>query len=1231
MSNGGLQFDEERAREMVDCFVGRFDESYRALACHAALPLALTPELLNYLRTRFLFGQVPWVAEADLLLSELCREVGYELYAMDAGVRSYLVVEMQNRFGVERMQEVARLLIRYVRHLARTSPSRMAHELQAQQWSALVYLDDRREQTVRELAEQIRKCVEGDGESNAEGARINRSEMSRLARLIQELAHQLSEYPELIRYARLTTRILGDTKGSAAESFHEESEFTSGSTVAGVTLPALETVARARTRVIQKQAATLQVRKRWALVVGISDYSKDYGRTLQGSENARMMRDALTALGYEVICLYDQSDTTGLDPNKINVELYLKTVVENAKSDDLLLVYFSGLTGFYGRGETSFLLRDLGMITRIRLSTTRIRLSEIVNAVTRSEARRQVVIFDLVRIPSSIPPTSFPAGLEGAGKNIVMISCNFNDKPDRVNHKNLTDHIIDALKNTGQAQIKADSVIEYLREAFAIEDLIPLQTMNRHRLEIVTEGDPASIILADRPLESPATEQTSDAIDYIVNTDIDSLAKEADNLRESASRDIVSGNLEAACKGLEEALSIYRNLNDKPREADTLLQLSEVLTRLELKRDAIESLQRAAKIGDETGNWRLVAKALWHMAGTEIELKEYDSAESHLRRILEIDREQKDPDAEVATLRQLASLYQILNRYSEAHSILQDALRIKQTAEDARGAAMVLSDMARLHVEQGDFPRAISYFEQALKVFIELEDRNKTGLLLGDIGRTYLRAGEPEQAINYHNQALQIYQETGNRQEEGHALIEIGLDYSASSNRGRAVEYFEQSLRLFREIDDAGGEYDALTNLGLLYERSSNLNRALEVYEQQLEVARRISESREMRSLINLGMLHERLGGPDRAIDSYEQALAIARKIENKRDETNILSRMGDVFQGTGQYRIAAEYYEQSLAVARDAADTGSEIRALGEMANAHKKRGELEKAIDYYEQMATAARKVADWWNEVYALNELGSCYREKGETRAAISYHWEATTTARRANNPALELSSLERLGDAYAELSDWSKVIEYYEQALNIARQVENKSSESYILRSIGYAHLMSGDIEKAIEYDEQSLSLASSIEDKASEWSALANLGSAYVMKQEPQRAIEYYNRALDLTRHLNDRQGERYLFSSLGSAYKQSGDMQMAAEYYQQTLVLTRELGDRKSEINALNDLGLVYASMSDPFDSAHRAEEFAQRAIEHFQQALRISRETGDTDAEERTLGLISSLRNEEA
>ncbi|MGB3612688.1 MAG: hypothetical protein WBA10_02760, partial [Elainellaceae cyanobacterium] len=154
------QWDGPRAQ--VQQFVRRFDPSYKKLLQHAALPLVLTPELVNYLRNEFLRGEgVPWIAEVDLLLSDLCSQVGYELYAMDTEVRAYLLNEVKDDPAWQRrMQEVARVLISYVNHLSRTNPERQ-QEIKAQRLAAMVYLggEDCRA-AAQEIAERFRESYQ---------------------------------------------------------------------------------------------------------------------------------------------------------------------------------------------------------------------------------------------------------------------------------------------------------------------------------------------------------------------------------------------------------------------------------------------------------------------------------------------------------------------------------------------------------------------------------------------------------------------------------------------------------------------------------------------------------------------------------------------------------------------------------------------------------------------------------------------------------------------------------------------------------------------------------------------------------------------------------------------------------------------------------------------------------------------------------------------------------------
>ena len=197
--------DEMIAQKKVERFVNRFESSYRLLACHAALPLVLTPELVNYLRVQFLKSEgVPWIAEADLLLSDLCRPVGYELYVMDEAVRAYLLQELEQdeRFGEERIKKIAKLLLNYVNYLAKTNPFLGKKDIQTQKWGAMLYLDT--EQTVKEIATAINKSI------------TNKAEISRLYKIVEDFKQQIDksktakpeQFQDLLKYAQVVNDLL---------------------------------------------------------------------------------------------------------------------------------------------------------------------------------------------------------------------------------------------------------------------------------------------------------------------------------------------------------------------------------------------------------------------------------------------------------------------------------------------------------------------------------------------------------------------------------------------------------------------------------------------------------------------------------------------------------------------------------------------------------------------------------------------------------------------------------------------------------------------------------------------------------------------------------------------------------------------------------------------------------------------------------------------------------------
>ena len=224
LTMNALAVDDAVARESVAWFVDRYGAqagAYRLLACYAAMPLVLTPELLNYLHNRFLADAgLPWVAEVDLLLSDLVHPVVDDLYAMPPATRAYLLAELRQRVGDAKLANVARVLIHYTRRLASANSALDDEELRAQQWAAMVYLDELRPTAVREVAQAFRAVAD---QLNVQPASapfdMQRAEFARLAHITQLLAPQIQEHAELVEYAQLVSRLLaGETVDGAPTS-----------------------------------------------------------------------------------------------------------------------------------------------------------------------------------------------------------------------------------------------------------------------------------------------------------------------------------------------------------------------------------------------------------------------------------------------------------------------------------------------------------------------------------------------------------------------------------------------------------------------------------------------------------------------------------------------------------------------------------------------------------------------------------------------------------------------------------------------------------------------------------------------------------------------------------------------------------------------------------------------------------------------------------------------------
>lgn len=203
----------EVASRRIESFRQRFGEAHLYFAYHAAFPLALNPDLLYRLWANFqrdIHGEllnIPWLAVADLLLSSLCDEVGYELYEMDKAVRNLLLRELQDnsRFGKQRIDELSDFLLTYVREQLESHDPYIRDFAQAQKWTALAYTKP--SEAARELALTLSKLKLEE-----------KAEWVRMASMIETFAEPLAEFKPLLIYAYgMSNFVRGNQESATAE------------------------------------------------------------------------------------------------------------------------------------------------------------------------------------------------------------------------------------------------------------------------------------------------------------------------------------------------------------------------------------------------------------------------------------------------------------------------------------------------------------------------------------------------------------------------------------------------------------------------------------------------------------------------------------------------------------------------------------------------------------------------------------------------------------------------------------------------------------------------------------------------------------------------------------------------------------------------------------------------------------------------------------------------------
>ena len=572
--------------------------------------------------------------------------------------------------------------------------------------------------------------------------------------------------------------------------------------------------------------------------------------------------------------------------------------------------------------------------------------------------------------------------------------------------------------------------------------------------------------------------------------------------------------LRPALLKFEQALSIYREVGDRSREAESLLWIG----------------YTKGELADHTGA-----------------LEAYDAG-------LLICRELGKREWEGATLNNIGYSYSHLGQYEEALAYYRKALIIAREVGDLAGEGAILNNIGEAYYRRGQRREALDYLEQALTIRREIGDRRGIGQSLNNIGAVYDHLGQYEEALAYFQQALKIAREIDDRAGEGISLNNIGGIYHDWGEYEEALQYYEQALDIRREIGDRAGEGVVLNNIGGIYHYWGEYEVALSHYRQALSIHREFGNQAEIGESLNcIGGVYDSLGQHEEALGYYEQALSIRREIGDRVGEGNSLNNIGSIYGGLGRYEEALAYYRKALTIAREVGDRRGICQSLNGIGVVYFLLSRYEDARAHFQQAQGIALEIGDRKEVGNSLHNMGLIYESLGQYEQALQHYEQALAIRREIGDRAGEGISLTSVGVVYYRLGQHERALGYHEEALDILRAVGDRAGEGANLNNIGVVYISLGQHEEALGYCEQALAIRREIGDQAGEANSLNNIGICYQAQGLYEDALRVYEQALVVVREAGTQTGEGVTLANIGLTYEQQGRLEQAADYYEQAM------------------------------------------------------------------------------
>ncbi len=243
----------------------------------------------------------------------------------------------------------------------------------------------------------------------------------------------------------------------------------------------------------------------------------------------------------------------------------------------------------------------------------------------------------------------------------------------------------------------------------------------------------------------------------------------------------------------------------------------------------------------------------------------------------------------------------------------------------------------------------------------------------------------------------------------------------------------------------------------------------------------------------------------------------------------------------------------------------------------------DTEKAIESYENLVKASPA------DAMIRFDLGGLHENSGALDQAREHFAKVVELYPKFVEGLLALGRVEiKQGNPQPSL-------EHLDKALSLATQLENDEARANIQQAIGIAYMRLNRPTEALSRYEESLKVKQRLGNKRGMAASYVQIGEVQKTLGKPAEAEKSYRAALKLRREIGDRGGLSLTLMDLSTLLDDTfGRSKEALPLLQEALTITRDTGDRNLEARALNNLGAVYLAQGQYSD----AQTYFERALE---------------------------------